>query len=376
VQDLAYPDQLALKRARVGRALEALGASPAVDIVGLEEPWRYRNKAEFTFGGAPGALTLGYHAARSFWRVVDLEDCLLLPEPVMRAAREIRDRAAATGLPAYHPKTHQGFFRHLLARSSQATGRVLLCLVTATDRGLPQARGLIEGILREAMERHPAVASAYWGQTDRLSDVAIPETLLLLGGEAHLEERVGPFVIRLHPLSFLQPATAQAERIYETLAEALRVAAPGLVWDLYCGLGLAGLYASRAARRVYGIDMEPSNVELARTNASANGVTNAEFRLGKVEELLKDRRFWLQEARPDAVIVDPPRAGLHPEALSSVLAARPARVAYLSCNLESLIRDLRGLLAGFPRYRIADVRAFDMFPQTNHVETLVWLDRC
>ena len=126
---------------------------------------------------------------------------------------------------------------------------------------------------------------------------------------------------------------------------------------------------------VYGIDSEPHHLQLAAENAARNGLRNVEVRTGRVEEVLKDRRFWLQEAKPDVIVVDPPRAGLHPGALVSVLAARPQRIAYLSCNVSTLVRDLAALCARFPRYQLATVESFDMFPQTNHVEVLTVLER-
>jgi len=228
---------------------------------------------------------------------------------------------------------------------------------------------------QELMARHPAIASFYWGMTARVADVAIPEELILLGGAAHLEEQVGPFRIKLHPLSFLQPTSAQADRIYAAVCEHLRDASSGVAWDLYCGLGLIAFYLSRHVKKVYGVDGEPHHLELAAVNAALNGLRNVEFRLGRVETLLTDRRFWLQEAKPDVVVVDPPRAGLHPRALASILAARPLQIAYLSCNIQSLIRDLGPFLSGFPRYHLTGVQAFDMFPQTHHAETLVFLHR-
>ena len=370
LQDLGYQDQLSLKRERLRRALSVLGETPPIEVVGLPEPWRYRNKAELTFGESDGRLALGYHAARSFWRVVDLEDCLLLPEPAMRAAREVLALAAATGLPPYHPRTHQGFFRYLLVRTSHATGQSLLCLMTTAG-----SREILDEIAQQVMRRHPTVASVYWGLTNRVADVAIPDELILLGGDSHLEDRIGPFRIRLHPLSFLQPTSAQAERMYTAVCEAIQGSAPGVAWDLYCGLGLVAFHLSRSVQKVYGIDVEPGNIQLAALNASRNGVGNVEFRLGRVETLLMDRRFWLQEAKPDVVVVDPPRAGLHPQASSSIVAARPRHIAYLSCNVQSLVRDLGVLLSSFPRYRLAELRAFDMFPQTNHVETFAFLER-
>lgn len=370
LQDLAYSDQLTLKQQRLRRAFAALGDVPAIDVVGLDDPWRYRSKAELTFSESGGELTLGYHAEGSFWRVVDLEDCLLLPQPLMGAVRDVRRLAAATGLPAYHPRTHQGFFRYLLVRHSRATGQMLFCLITASGSREP-----IEPIATEVMARHPALTGFYWGWTDRIADVALPQELVLLGGAPYLEDQIGSFRLRLHPLSFLQPASLQADRMYTFLAQSLSGTAGSVAWDLYCGVGLAGFYLSRAFGNVYGIDNEPHNLELATVNASLNGVTNIEFRGGKVETLLLDRRFWLQDAKPDVIVVDPPRAGLHPHALSSLLAARPRRLAYLSCNVQSLVRDLRPLLSSFPHYRLAAVTAFDMFPQTLHVETCVILER-
>lgn len=378
LQDLTYADQLRLKGERIRRALAPLGEVPPFDIVGLEEPWRYRNKAELTFGQSPadrrgqanGVLILGYHAARSFWRVVDLEDCLLLPEPMMQVAREVQELASATGLPAYQPKTHQGFFRYLLIRGSGLTGKVMACVITTSG-----SREVMEGFAEQLMARQPAVSSLYWGITNRLADIALPETLTHLRGDAYLDDQVGPFRVTLHPLSFLQPSTIQADRMYALLSRELGERREAIAWDLYCGIGLISLYLSRQMRQVYAIDVEPHHLESAALNASLNQVVNVEFRLGSVEALLRDRRFWLQEAKPDVIVVDPPRAGLHPDACASLLAARPSRIAYVSCNAQSLLRDLQILCSSFPRYRLSLVQPFDMFPQTNHVEILVLLDR-
>ena len=370
LQDLAYEDQLRLKHQRLQRIFAELGAVPAFDIVGLEEPWRYRNKAEFTFGTVDGVIVLGYHAAGSFWRVIDLDDCLLLPEPVMRMLRDLLALVRQTELPAYQPRSHQGFFRYAVVRYSHATQQVMLCLVTASG-----AREVAERLAVSVCRRHPAIAGMFWGVTDRLADVAQPERLTLVHGSPWLEEQVGPFRLTLGPLSFLQPTLAQAERLYAALDETLADAAGGVAWDLYCGVGVIALYLSRSFDTVYAIDSEPAHVELAAKNAIANGVTNVDYRAGRVEELLRDRRVWLGPAKPDVIVVDPPRAGLHSSAIASILSARPKRLAYISCNAQSLVRDLRLLSSSFPRYRLSHLRAFDMFPQTNHVETLAVLQR-
>ena len=315
-------------------------------------------------------MVLGYHEARSFWRVVDLDDCLLLPEPMMRVARDVRQLVAQSGQRVYQPRTHQGFFRHLLIRRSQATGAMLACVITTSGPG-----EVIESMARELAARHASLTGIGWGITDKLADNAVPDTLTLLHGSDILEEQIGLFRLRLRPLSFLQPSTTQADRIYARLRETIDDRPAGIAWDLYCGVGVISCYLSAGVRKVYGIDIEPQHLRLAAENAARNGLRNVEVRVGRVEEVLKDRRFWLQEAKPDVIVVDPPRAGLHPGALASVSAARPRRIAYLSCNVSTLVRDLAALCRGFPRYRLATVESFDMFPQTNHVEVLTLLER-
>lgn len=371
LQDVAYPDQLRRKRQRLRDVLERVtGRRPDLEIIGLEDPWRYRNRAEFTFGQADGRLVLGYHVARSFWKVVDLDDCLLLPLAAMAAARAVHRWAVRGGFPAYRPRTHEGWLRHLVVRASRATGRVLLCLVTA-----PGAREPIEELAQEVMAGQPEVSSVFWGVSDRVADVAQPQALSLVRGDAYLEEQVGPLRLRVGAFSFLQSSTQLAPRLYEYVRAAAAGDAGSVMWDLYCGVGVVGLYLAPVARHVYGIDSEPQHLELARWNAQANGARNMDFRMGRAEALLLERRFWLVEGKPQVVVVDPPRSGLHQQTIASLLAARPRRLIYVSCNAQSLARDLRALLSRYPRYRLTAARAFDLFPQTDHVETVAVLDR-
>ena len=381
LQDLAYADQLALKRQRLLRLLEALDPTLSVEVEGLDDPWRYRNKAEFAFsesglpaqsatGQAGGAITVGYHAARSFWRIVDIEDCLLLPEPVSGLLADVRRLAQHSGLPAYNPRTHQGCFRYLIVRISHATGRILVCLVTTQGE-----RAVMEQMAQELMQRHPDLVSVYWGINMKVADVAIPDELHLLQGSPYLEDRLGPFALKLHPLSFLQPTPRAAERMYARITEWASHAPSAVAWDLYCGIGLVAFHLASIFRTVYGIDSDPHNLELAGLNAQANALHNIQFHLGRAEDLLANRRFWLTEARPELVVVDPPRSGLHERVIASLLAARPKQILYLSCNGQALARDLGGLLHGFPRYRLCRAAAFDFFPHTNHLEVLTLLER-
>jgi 23S rRNA (uracil1939-C5)-methyltransferase len=370
LQDLAYEDQVALKTARVRRAFASIDEHLPIEVVRAEDPWRYRNKAELAFGSVDGELVLGYHAAKSFWRVVDLADCLLLPEPMSRLIGDIRRLAQESGYPPYHSRTRRGFFRYVTLRMSQGTGQLMVCLTTA-----PGPREVIEQMAQALHSVRPDLASVFWGITRSVADVAVPEALHCMVGSELLEERIGPFQIAVHPLTFLQPNIEQAQRLYRQALHALDGAPTNVAWDLYCGTGLVAFHLASTFRQVHGIDAMDRNIALATHNASRNRIPNVRFHQGAAEELLMQRRFWLQEAAPDVVVIDPPRAGMHERVLSSVLAARPSRIVYLSCNLATLIRDLRLLLASYPRYRVREAVAFDMFPQTNHVELLVSLAR-
>lgn len=370
LQDLAYTDQLAFKQQRLLKLLGPLDPSLTLEVVGLNDPWRYRNKAEFTFSGTSEELTLGFHASRSFWRIVDIEACLLLPDSVSEVLRDAKALARATGLPAYNPRSHQGFFRYLLVRASHATGRLLACLVTTAGN-----RPLIEQVAETLMARHPALESFYWGVNEKVADIAVPDELVHVRGRPYLHDRIGPFTLQVHPLSFLQPTPAQAERMYATMLEWVNGIPSGVAWDLYCGIGLVGFYLASAFRTVYGIDVDAQNLEMARLNAAANGITNMEFHLGRAEDVLLNKRFWLTDAKPDVVVVDPPRSGLHARVVASLLDARPKQIVCFSCNVQTLVRDLQLLLTGFPRYRLRRVRAFDLFPHTAHVEVLTLLER-
>jgi len=370
LQDLAYDDQARFKHQQVQQLLGSLAPKLAVEFIACEDPWRYRNKAELSFGMVEGQVVVGFHAARSFARIVQVDECLLVPESFAPIWQDVQRLARQTGESAYHPRTHQGVFRYLVLRQSRATGQILALIVTA-----PADQAMLQAMAQALAHRHPQIASVYWGTTARLADVSTPEQLTLLHGQPDLEEQIGPFRIRVHPLTFLQPNLRQAERLYTTLTEWIVGDRSKIAWDLYCGVGLVGMYLADRFAQVYGIDVDVHNLALARANAATNGFANLQFHAGSAEEVLANKRFWLLEAKPDVVVVDPPRAGLHPRVISAILGARPRQLVCVSCNPQVLARDLQQLTHGFPRYRLTRAAAFDLFPQTTHVEVAVLLER-
>jgi len=370
LQDLPYASQLELKRTLLAKQFAALGYTAAIPVQGLGEPWRYRNKMEFTFGTWDGEVVLGLHERGSFWKIVDVVDCHLVPVVFSDVLAAVRRLVRATGLPAYNPRTHQGFFRYLMLRQSRATGELVACLITTA--GEEPAMHSLASQLRDEV---PQMVSVYWGVNQKLADVAIPDELQLIAGSACFEEQIGPFRLTLHPFNFLQPNLEQAERIYETIVQLSRPGPAEVAWDLYAGVGLVSLYLAGSAGRVIGMESDAHNVTLARLNAERAGLTQIEYRHGRVEELLRLRNRLTWMGQPSLIVVDPPRSGLHKEVQQGIVAAFPRQLVYLSCNAASQVADLQRILAMAPQYRLAHVLAYDMFPQTSHVETLVVLER-
>jgi len=371
LQEFAYEDQLRLKQGWIQSAMKPLGLKEAPEVEPLPDPWRYRNKIELSFQqkGSEQPLVLGYHAEGSYTAIVDLEDCLLAPKPAVEVFRTIRSLSQQMKLPGWSPYTRSGWLRYLAIRYSRSTGKVGVCITTG-----PGYRDSMKALAERILSKQPEVSGVWWGVRASVGDSSMPESLELVGGSGRLEETIGPFRVNTHPLTFIQPNLKQAERIYEALSSLLPEGAD-TAWDLYCGMGLVSFYLARKARSVHGIDAVEANIELAKENAKRNGISNVTFEAGPAEDVLQDRRRWLGQRRPSVIVVDPPRSGMHRRAVSAVLAARPRTLMYLSCGLESGVADLKQFCEGFPRYRLKTVRAFDLFPQTRHVELLSVLER-
>lgn len=371
IQDVAYEDQLEWKRQRLATLMgrvPGFGQVP-VESVGLQEPWRYRNKMEFTFGQDGDALHVGLHRRGSFWKIVDVHDCLLMHPAVSQVLQTVRTVATQSHLPAYNPKTHVGFWRYLVMRHSRATGRLMVVCITNRGERLP-----VERLATAVTTAHPEVVSIWWGVTSRVADVAIPESLTCLWGQELLEDRIGHLRLLVHPLNFVQPSIEQAERIYEEIAETAALSGWQMVYDLYCGIGAIGMYLARRAGRVIGIESDPTNVALAMRNVEVNGLDNMIVVNGKVEVLLTTPSFR-DTPSPDVVVVDPPRAGIGKAVIGLLARLMPRRLIYLSCNPESLAQDLGQLYIRTRAYRLKRVIAYDMFAHTSHLEALVVLDR-
>ena len=372
LQDVPYPDQVDEKRKRLEALLREGDLQPAVPIsaIGMEDPWAYRSKMEFTFGQDGDRITLGLHQRASFQKIVEILRCEIASPAVNELLTALREGVNRSGLKAYHPKTHQGFWRYAVVRASRRTGDLMLLLIT--HEGSPEAMKAMAEFLPR---RVPALKSLYWGVSTKVSDVAVAERMELVWGAEKLEDQVGPVRFEVGPTNFVQPNLLLASQVYRAIASGAGLTGREAVYDLYCGIGLIALSLAPGAKVVYGVESERENVASAECNARLNGISHAVFVWGKLEHVLKNRALFQAGPKADVIVLDPPRPGLHPDVFAPVLEAGAAKLLYLSCNPVSLARDLKILLGRDSRYRLSSVQMFDFFPHTAHLEALAVLSR-
>jgi 23S rRNA (uracil1939-C5)-methyltransferase len=299
---------------------------------------------------------IGLKEAGRWNAYVDLTDCRLISEDGVRALLAAKDWAKANAIAPWDAKKHTGYLRYVVIREGVNTGKRMVTVVTSPG-DLPDAAGLLARLT-------PLVTTVYHGVNSGIADLSTSESLTLLRGEELLEERVAGRRFLIHPNAFFQTNTIMAERLVAEVRACLGDTRPAALLDLYCGTGLFGICLADLAERVFGVEIEPSAVEAARRNAALNGLENTRFETAKAEDLI-----WKDE-RPEAVVIDPPRVGLHPKVIETLLTNRPPTIIYVSCNYESFARDWQSLKEA---YRLERAAAFDLFPHTPHVECVMLL---
>jgi 23S rRNA (uracil1939-C5)-methyltransferase len=314
-------------------------------------------------------MALGFHPPRVYSKVLDIEACLLASPAMNQALARVRQGLEGRGLDAYSTRTHQGFLRHLVVRESQATGELMVNLITSRfDAAL---MGELDELLRTERSAPYTLVN---GLTDRKSLVAFGDREEVISGPGCITERLGPFTFTISANSFFQTNTRQAEALYREAVDLAAPRAAQVVYDLYCGTGSLSLFLAREDVRVLGIEALDSAVRDAAVNAARNGMANCTFRQMDLRELGRHRAELEAFGLPDLVVTDPPRAGMHPKAVAALRDLAPRQIVYVSCKPASLARDAR-MLCEDGRYRLTRVRPVDMFPQTAHVESVALLER-
>ena len=391
IQALSYEKQLEFKQEKVRGNLIRIGGFSAEEIdakmlpvVGMEKPFRYRNKAQFPVGAdKEGNLVTGFYAARTH-SIIPVDDCLLGVEENAPILACVKEWMIANGVTAYDETAGKGLLRHVLIRFGFTTKEIMVCLII-NGRTLPAQADLISRL------------SVVEGMTSISININTKNTNVILGdvteciwGQAyitdyiHLRETEQDFALtdtavayRISPQSFYQVNPVQTEKLYSTALDYAGLTGEEYVWDLYCGIGTISLFLAQKAKKVYGVEIVPQAIEDAKNNAKLNGIENAEFFVGKAEEVLPEFYENLKEGdamlTPDVIVVDPPRKGCDNACLDTMLKMQPNRIVYVSCDSATLARDLRILCDG--GYELEKVRAVDQFPHTGHIETVCLLSK-
>jgi 23S rRNA (uracil1939-C5)-methyltransferase len=367
-QYLAYKDQLKFKQQQVAEAFAHIGQMqdiPVNDILGMESPWYYRNKMEFTFGAdEQGALLLGQHYAGRWDHLIDLHNCYLQSEDSVELFALCRDFAKKQGLQAYSSTTGEGLLRHVIVREGKHTGNIMVNIVTSAEY-FPQAdrfvRYLVAGFPRMTSLVH--TINHLKGQSSQGQEEH------LLYGEPTIRETINHLSFDISAKSFFQTNTLQTEKLYQTIQRMAELDEHGVAVDLYCGTGSIALHLASCAKMVYGIELVEEAVRNAEQNAERNQLSNVKFYCGEVRKVLPEVGL----VAPDVMVIDPPRAGLSKKVVKYMLQAAPRQILYVSCNPATLARDVAMITEG--SYAIKEVQPIDMFPHTYHIETIVNLTK-
>lgn len=381
-QNAGYDLQLEFKREQVHDLLSRIGGLSRVEVkptLGSPRLYHYRNKMEFTFGARRWLtqqeiadsgrvrkdFALGLHVPQRFDKVLDIETCHLAPPVMTDIMNRVRQVAVDRSWAPYDTLAHLGYLKNLVIRVSEYSGEVLVNLVTSERR-----EDRMEILTKELTSHFPEVRTIVNSVNPGRSPVAAGKEENDLGS-GRLVEKIGEISYTLEASTFFQPNTRQAERLYSVVRDFARLSGRETLLDLYCGVGGITLFLSGAVKRAVGIENQSRSVELARLNAEANSVRNCEF-------LQEDAAAYLKQVTgdgslaPDLVTIDPPRVGMHPDMLASLLKLKPSRIVYVSCNPATQARDLGTLVTD---YDVEGIQPVDMFPQTYHIENVVGLRR-
>ena len=366
LEHLSYEGQLRYKENQVRQVLTRIGKLEDVvvhPILGMDQPFHYRNKAQVPVGEKDGKLIAGFFKPRSHEIVDTNESVIQLPE-INEAVQTVKDICSELGIPAYHEESHKGVLRHIMARYGQQTGELMVVIITRTT-DLPQKDKLVEQIVA----RLPKIKSIIHNVNSKRTNVIMGATTNVLWGNEVIYDYIGDVKFAISALSFYQVNPVQTKVLYDKALEYADLSGEESVIDAYCGIGTISLFLAQKARKVFGVEVVPEAIEDAKRNALLNRMENTEFAAGEAEVVIPK---WYKEGNAaDVLVVDPPRKGCDEALLQTIIEMKPKKVVYVSCNPATLARDLRILEDG--GYKTVEVQPVDMFPMSTHVECVAQL---
>ncbi|MCB2288810.1 23S rRNA (uracil(1939)-C(5))-methyltransferase RlmD [Clostridium sp. CS001] len=364
-QFLSYEKQLELKKQQVLKLFEEAEIKD-FDFLGIEkspEEFEYRNKMEFTFGDfqKDGELALGMHTKGRSFSIVTVDDCRIVDGDFRAILKLVLNYFRELKLPQYKVMSHEGYLRNLVVRKAKNTGEILVNIVTTSQIDFDFSE--ITNMIKE-LKCDGEITGIIHMFNDSLSDTVLADKTEVLYGREYIMEELLGLKFKINPLAFFQTNTKGAEKLYSLVRDFLGSADSKVVFDLYCGTGTIGQIVASKAKKVLGIELIEEAVAAANENAKINGLGNCEFIAGDIAKVIKDVKD-----KPDIIILDPPRAGVHPTALDYVMKFNADHIVYVSCNPKSLVVDLKEIMSR--GYKVQKVILMDMFPHTPHIETIV-----
>lgn len=366
LQHLSYDGQMIAKEKQVRDVLTRIGKLENVHVhpvLGMKEPWRYRNKAQVPIGEHEGGLIGGFYQQRTH-QIIDMEACLIQQEKNDEVVQIVKEICGRNGVRAYDETSHKGTLRHIMVRHGLVTGEVMVVLVTRMSE-LPNRKKIIS----EIVESIKGLKSLVLNVNSKKTNVIMGDETQVLWGEEVIYDYIGEIKFAISSRSFYQVNPAQTKVLYDKALEYADLNGTETVIDAYCGIGTISLFLAKKASKVYGVEIVPEAIEDAKRNAALNGIDNVEFAVGKAETVIP--RWYEDGVKADVLVVDPPRKGCDEALLQTIVAMKPRKVVYVSCNPATLARDLRILEDG--GYKTVEVQPVDMFPQTMHVEAVAQL---
>lgn len=367
-QTVSYKNQLKIKESQIRELLDSVCSGYRWDgIKRSPDQWGYRNKMEFSFGDEfkDGPLALGMHKKGGFYDIVTVSGCKIVNEDYTKILNCVLEYCTNQGFSFYHKISHEGFLRHLVVRRSVSTGEILVNIVTSSQF-VHDFTPLVDSILSLSLDGE--LSGFLHTINDSLSDVVKSDETRIIYGRDYFYEHILGLKFKISPFSFFQTNSKGAEVLYETARSYIGDTKDKVIFDLYSGTGTIAQMLAPVAKKVVGVEIVEEAVEAAKENAALNGLNNCEFIAGDVLKVVDELR-----EKPDFIVLDPPRDGIHPKAIGKIIDFGVKEMVYISCKPTSLVRDLEVLQAA--GYRVTAACAVDMFPGTVHVETVCLLSR-
>mgnify|MGYP002586698518 FL=1 len=368
IQELDYQKQLDVKTNEVKQVISRIGKLDDVvihDTLGMEHPFRYRNKAQFPIQKKDNMPVIGFYKKKSH-DLISTDECIIQHEVNDKIIKIIKTYIRAYNVSIYDEKTHKGLLRHVVTKVGFTTGEVMIVLV-ANGKKLPYLKELAS-VLKENI---PGFKTLVVNVNTQKTNVILGKENIVAYGDGMIRDYIGELVFEISPLSFFQVNPLQTEVLYNKALEYANLGENDTVFDIYCGIGTISLFLAQKAKKVYGIEIVEDAIKDAKRNAKINNMDNVEFYVGKAEEVVP--KMYKEGKRANVVVVDPPRKGCDEKVLDTIISMQPDRVVYVSCNPSTLARDLAYL--NERGYKCHEIQPVDMFPHSVHVENVAWLSK-